>query len=337
MISTTLFRFQNFKNITSKLLYTFEISNGPIWCLKFHPCGNLTKKRIGVLAVTTAQQDVLIFSLPYLNGNNENKPTAVVELEPNVICRLANEVMLYQDNFLLQTTRVCWHFQKDLVNILAAGYVNGYVAIWNLSETDDENTLRFPHIVIQAHREAITSVDIKTGEDGKFFLLTATLGREIRLYSIEGCRYEELSVSQLPSRTLCAQLWSHWAGFLVGNDNAYALGCLINRQPFDFGRKNTILINIGQTIINMDINHWTNTVVFTTDSGDVLSATPHQLVSTDPKDRWRAFENTIISFTDFKRIPQEKGVPDEIGIIFNDLKVTKFIQVLNIYSKTLLP
>lgn len=265
--------------------------------------------------MTTAQQDVLIFSLPYLNSDR-----SVIKLEPIIICRLSDDIILHQDNFLLQTTRVCWHYQKGAVNVLVAGYVSGDVAIWNFEGKDDD-TLRYPDLIFQAHRASITAIDMKPGENGQYFLLTASLAREIKLFSVKNGRAEEISVCQPPSRTLCAQLWTHWAGYLYGNDNAYALGMVTNRQPLDFAKKHTVLMNVASSIIDIDINHWTNNVLFTTDAGDVLGVTPHQLLNTDPKDRWRAFDSLILSFTDFKRIPQASGGPDEIGIVFNDMKV----------------
>lgn len=271
--------------------------------------------------MTTSTQDVFIFSLPYLNSNN--KSPQVVMLEPNFICRLHEEPILYEDEFLMQVTRVCWHYQKNLLNYLAVGYVNGYVALWNFEgkQDDDEIQMRFPDIVIQAHRESITALDVKPGQNGQFFLLTSCNGREIKMYSIENCRYQEVTYSQPASRTLCAQLWSHWAGYVIGNDSAYAPGVLVMRQPFDFANKNTSLMSTGTSIIHMDIDHWTNTVIFTTDAGDVLTVCPHKLINTNPKDKWNAFGSAIESFTDYKKIPQSNGSPAEIGIVFADMKV----------------
>lgn len=247
---------------------------------------------------------------------------AVIELNPNIVCRLSEDIILYQDRFLLQATRLNWYYEKDRVNALAVGYVTGYVAIWNFEGREDEGDLRYPDIIIQAHRETITSIDMKPGGvDGQYFLLTSCLGREIKLFSIKGCKYEELTVSQPSSRILCAQMWRHWAGYVNGNDISFTLGFITHRQPFDFGRKNTLFMNLPSSIVSIDINHWTNTVLFTTDAGDVISVTPHQLISTDPKDRWNAFESTIISFTDIKRIPQKNQAPDELGIVFNDMRV----------------
>lgn len=296
----------------------FNIDDGPIWSIKFHPCGHPTDSRIGILAVTTANQKVLIFSLPYLNENHGSP--LVVTLEPNIVCKLSKESISYQDKLLLQTTRICWHYQKDSINTLAAGFVDGLIAFWNFDE-NSENAVIFPDMFIKAHSEAISVLDMKVGNRGEILLLTSSCGREVKLFSIENNQYKEIAITQPSSRTLCGLLWAHWPAFLIGNDSAYALGVLLSKQPFDFGTKNTIMIQLGPTINSMDVNHWTSTVICCTESGDLISATPHQLVKTDPKDRWTAFQTTILSFTDFKRVPQGKNKPDEIGIVFSDMKV----------------
>lgn len=289
--------------------------------MRFHPCGHPTDERIGVLAVTTAQQDALVFTLPYLNSNSGSSP-AVLQLEPTFICRLAEEPILYQDAYLLQMTSACWHYQKGHYNMLVAGYVNGFVAIWNFEgKSENEDKVRHPDILIPAHHESVTAVDMKAGNSGQIYLLTACLGREIKLFSIENVQYQEVFITNPTSRTLCAQLFANWPSFVIGNDNAFALGVLVNRQPFDFGTKNTTLMNVNSTIIDLDVNQWTNTVILSTDAGDVLACTPHQLLNSNPKDKWHAYDGSVVSFTDYKKIPQSNGAPYEVGIVFADLKV----------------
>ncbi len=300
------------------MLYAFEISNGPIWDIKFHPSVSINKDKIGTLAVTTADQDILVFSLSH--GNTQK---GIYHIQPNIICKIADEKIICQDYFLLQATRISWCYNKSSSSVLTAGYVNGYVALWNLDEIEEADQV-LPNMVIQSHREAITAIDLKMGDNGKMFLLTASLGREIKLYVIFNGRYEEFAINYTPSRTTCAQFWNHWAAYISGNDSSYATGILTSRQPFDFATKNTHLMNANSTIISLDINHWTNTVVFTTDVGDVLSCTPNQLVNNNPKDKWMCFKNSILSFTDL-----EKDDSDKVGIIFNDIKVWKIYLLLS--------
>lgn len=301
------------------MLYAFTINEGPILSLKFHPCGFPSYERIGILAVTTSHQDVLVFSLPYLNNSK------VVAPEPFFICRLAEEAGLYHDNFLLQATRVNWHYQKNFNNILVAGYVNGYVALWNLKE--ESGMTKLPNIVIQAHHDSITSIDTKIGTNGQFFLLTTSLERVIKIYSIQKSHYEELAVFNPTSRTFCAQFLLNWPAIIIGNDSCYALGNLMLRQPFEFANRNITLMNAGSSIIDLDCCNWSTSILFTTDSGDVLGCHCRHLINNNSiKDRWQSFQNSIYSFTDYRKIStNSENSNDKFGLVFNDISVSQYI------------
>lgn len=298
------------------MLYAFTINDGPISSLKFHPCGSPSYERIGILAVTTSHQDVLVFSLPYLNNSK------VVAPEPIFICRLAEEAIFHHDNFLLQATRVNWHYQKNFCNVLVAGYVNGYVALWNMKEEESDVT-KLPNIVIQAHHDSITSIDTKVGANGQFFLLTASHERVIRVYSIHKSRYEEVAVFNPTSRTFCAQFLLNWPAFIIGNDSCYALGNLLLRQPFEFANRNITLMNAASSIIDLDSCNWSTSILFTSDNGDVVGChCKHLLNNNSIKDRWQSFRNSIYSFTDYTKISSCND-NDNYGLVFNDIIVSQ--------------
>lgn len=312
----SLFRFHNFNKVTSSLLYAFTINEGPISSIKFHPCGTPNYERIGTLAISTAHKDVLVYSLPYLNNSK------VVIPEPLFICRLANEEIFFQDNFLLQVTRVNWHYEKDFNNILIAGYVNGYVSLFKLNEKGDSVGTKLPILAIQAHHGPVAAIDTKICENGQFLLLTASLGREIKIFSIIKSRYEETATFQPSSRIFCAQFLLNWPAIVMGNDSGYNPGNIILRQPFEFGNKNIALMGVGSSIVTLDTCSWTSKILFATDGGDVLGCYNKQLMLNpkNSKDRWSYFQNSVFSFTDYRHINK---VSDEIGIVFNDIKVKR--------------
>lgn len=224
---------------------------------------------------------------------------------------------------MLQATRVNWHYQKNFNNILAAGYVNGYIALWNL-KGKQQSTTKLPNIVIQAHNDSITSIDTKVGTNGQFFLLTASLERIIKIYSIQKSHYEELAVFNPTSRTFCAQFLLNWPAFIIGNDSCYAPGNLMLRQPFEFANRNITLMNAGSSIIDLDSCNWSNSILFTTESGDVMGCHCKHLINNNSiKDRWQSFRNSIYSFTDYKIIPTSQNSNDKYGLIFNDIIVSQ--------------
>lgn len=306
-----IFRFKNFTD-TTKLSYVIIINEGPIWSIKFHPSESPIEKRIGLLAVSTANQSVLVYSLPYLS----NHKSIVLPLQPVFVCKLQQEDIFFKDEFLLQTSRVAWYQKNDCDSILAAGFINGLVGVWNISSQEHSETL-FPQFVFQAHLEPITALDFKVTTNKEFHLLTASLDRKIKFFTLDEVRYQEVADHYSVSRVLCAEWWMHWPGYLVGLDECFTFTSFFHRQPLEFGSRNTQLLGMDSSIIHLNINHWLNSVMVVTDAGDVIGCQPQQMLQMFPKDRWSYFNFNMHSSTDFQKISDS-----EIGIIFCDLKVS---------------
>lgn len=310
----------------------FSINDGPIWSIKFHPFVLSSENRIGLLAVTTANQDIYVFSLPYLKNDAEDvRKNLIISLEPSIICKLSEEINLHQEKYLMQACATNWYYRKDQMQLLAGGFVNGLVSIWNIDEDDvkasDSDTVEMlPFLVFQPHREAVTSIDFKSTIGSEIHVLTSSLERDIKVFTLDNNQIREIANYYSVSRNLCAQWFYHWPGYVVGNDGCFNAGSLSYRQPLEFGMRNLGLIQTTSSVIDLDINHWLNYVIFVTDSGDILGTNPSQMMSTNPKDRWQYFANTVLTFTDAVKIESKSSSVDgenidEYGIIFNDIKV----------------
>jgi hypothetical protein len=316
-------RFSSFEDVSS-LLYMFAIADGPIWSIRFHPFVIASDDRIGLLAVSTANQNVYVFSLPYLkHGNDESNRNLVISLEPSIICKLSDQCILYQDKYMMQVSTVCWCYRKDEIQLLAAGYVNGLVAIWRIEDTDVTSTEKapislLPHLVFQPHGEIVTSIDFKGSVETEILMLTTSMDRETKIFVIEDGQYQEVASHYGSSRNTCAEWSMHWPGFLYGNDNCFFFAGLSYRQPIEFATRNMQLLQCFSSIMDLNINHWLNFAIFVCDSGDVFASNPSQLIHSYPKDKWKFFGNTVLAYTDVVKLDESSG---ECGIIFNDVKV----------------
>lgn len=311
-------RFQGFED-TSKLCYVIIINDGPIWSIKFHPSESSIDKRIGLLAVATANQNVLVYSLPYLN----NAKSIVLPLKPSLVCQLDFEDNFFNDEFLLQATRVAWSQKSGCDSVLAAGYVSGLVGVWNISRheysNEKANNTLYPHHVIQAHLEPITALDFRTKAGSEFQLLTASLDRRLKVYTFDEVHYCEIANYYSPSRVLCAEWWMHWPGYLMGIDDCFTYSSFNYRQPLEFGIRNYSLLAMSSSITDISVNNWLNMAMFVTDAGDVIGCQPDQLMQFNVKEKWKwsYFKHQMLSSTDFNKISDS-----EINIVFGDFKVS---------------
>lgn len=300
------------------------IDDGPVWSVKFHPNESSGQKRIGLLAVTTANQKILIYSMPYLKSD---KPS-VLSLQPNIICKLQQDNVLFNDEFLLQAVKLAWYQKSGEDSVLAAGFINGIVGVWNISRHEysesTEKNIIYPQHAIQAHYEPVTVLDFKTTDGNEFHLLTSSGDRKLKVFTFDEISYRELASHYSQSRILCAEWWMHWPGYLFGIDDCYTVGSLNYRQPLEFGSRNSNMMNSNSPVTDLSINHWLNVALFVTDSGDVIGCNPKQMLNVNPKDRWAYYRFNVHSYTDYNKIITNDV--EEVGIVFGDFKVSSSIK-----------
>lgn len=314
----------NFKGFANspKLCYVIVVNDGPIWAIKFHPCKSSIEKRIGLLAVTTSNQSVIIYSLPYLN----HEKSIILPIQPKIVCKLEEDVVLFQDAYLMQATKTAWYQKKSQDTILAAGFISGLLAIWNLSSEEflsgEGEAILYPHHVLQAHLEPITVLDFKATTGSHFHMLTASSDRKIKVYTLDEFRCQESASYYAESRVQCGEWLMHWPGYFIGFDECFITSKIMYRQPFEFGMRYQTLLSFDATIVHMNVNHYLNKVVFVTDTGDVIECQPGQLMlQSFPKDNLSYFNFKLICSNDISKIVSESDV-EENGIIFGDYKVS---------------
>ncbi|CAO1419358.1 unnamed protein product [Diamesa tonsa] len=316
-----IFQFNNL-NINSdkdknccNLMYAFIVDDGPVWSVKFCPTGAPSPQRIGLIAVSTAIGDVLIYSLP----NVLKASPSLLHLEASVVCKLKDD-MIFNDIFN-QACQLTW-FHNSKTNLLTAGFLDGTVAIWDMNnmkslKKEVTSNVIYPSSVAPAHIERITALDIRSTDDA-IYLITTGLDRKVRTFCMTDTNVlYEVSNYQCKSRLFCAKWWHNWPSMLLGEDDCFTPNSLFMRNPYEFAYRYHSFYAFPGCVIDMTINHYQNTAMFVTDSGDVVGYEAQQLLTcTDAK--YKEKELKFHSFADFSKITS--GAADEIGVIFCDLK-----------------
>lgn len=239
-------------------------------------------------------------------------------LEPNFVCKLSAGDIFFNDEFLLQVSKVNWFHSKATGTILAGGFINGYVAIWNLCEDEDKVTL--PTHVMQPHLDRVTSLDFKALTGSEVLLLTTSVDRKLKVFNFNGTRCLEIASHYSVSRVLSAEWWWHWPSYLIGFDNCFTAVPLVHRQPLEFAIRNSNLLTMEASVLSMSVNHWLNFALVVTESGDVVGCRPEQMLHYITKTKWTSHNFSMFGSTDFQKIQSQGN--EEVGIVFADFKVS---------------
>lgn len=132
--------------------------------------------------------------------------------------------------------------------------------------------------VIQAHLGCVTAIDFHFVDQQKL-LMTCSLDRRMKVFSIAGILPVEVSNHVCKSSILCAEWWSHWTSFVLGTDICFSLGFPnMITQPHDIVFKTQNVINSDSSVMDLSLNNWLNTVLMVSESGDVFGFKMPQLV-----------------------------------------------------------
>ena len=260
------------------LMYAFIVDDGPVWSVKFCPTGAPSSQRIGLIAVSTAIGDVLIYSLP----NVLKASPSLLQLEASVVCKLKDE-MIFNDIFN-QACQLTWFHNSNNINLLTAGFLDGTVAIWDMNnmkslKKEVTSNVIYPSSVVPAHIERITALDIRSTDDA-IYLITTGLDRKVRTFCMtETNVLYEVSNYQCKSRLFCAKWWHNWPSMLLGEDDCFTPNSLFMRNPYEMAYRYHSFFAFPGSVIDMTINHYQNTAMFVTDSGDVLGYDAPQLLT----------------------------------------------------------
>lgn len=258
--------------------------------MKFCPsgCYNSTDgrdefNRLGLLAATGSDGDVYIFSLDknydHLISNNHR----VIHLKPvlRLTLSLMDEVSScqYEGN---SAVKLSWSKSKNH-SMIAAGYSNGAVGVWNLNSkspllTGTKGGCRalLPVRRIFIPDSCITAVDLHHAEDSRY-LLVCNADRKVLVYDLH-TEYLPVEVCSVNARSkVTAACWNtHFPVIALAFDDVYAIDrcALTIHQTREIGVRLCPLYTFTAEATDMSGSDWLSNYVIGTDGGDVLCHQP---------------------------------------------------------------
>lgn len=257
-------------------LYSIAIDNGPIWDMKFCPSGGYNDTdRLGLLACTSLSHKIYIYALPLPDN---------VKKDSDEVLMLKLDASLILDSGITDRSafscKLSWSRYKNH-SLLAAGFSNGFVSLWNLdlrssllSKRTSEGSLLLPFNTFVAHQEAITCLVLHRSSNADY-LLTGSKDRRLRVFQLnDDTPSVEIFCLKCPSRVSAAEWPANWIAFFYSCDSEYTFqrSELKLKNPNELGpiMDYGSLSNITSSITDVAVNEWTDNIYFGSIAGDVL-------------------------------------------------------------------
>ncbi|OXU30089.1 hypothetical protein TSAR_004178 [Trichomalopsis sarcophagae] len=327
---------------TPKLAYAIAHEGGTVWCLEWCPSGcyqhedlpgcieNNTPNKMGLLAAGCTDGCVRIYSLVFpediTKENSENIENSdkypIYNTEPALIL-VVNKDMYDNKKQNWQVTKLSWSKEKNH-NIIAAGFSNGYVALWNLAlkspllKSKKGNTVYLhPYRHFFAHHHAISMVHL-IPQDNKRFLATASLDRLYKLWDLEDVTNPKNSFKK--SFVTDGAWLNHWCLAFVTYDDALSMGhnysyCLPLR---DYTYKYFNIFPTNSPSFSISTSDYGNSIANGTLAGEILAIFPQQLIyirdmeKTLPRKRFISMISTA-ELVDFQKLKEEDKEKDKVS------------------------
>ncbi|KXJ82622.1 hypothetical protein RP20_CCG012679 [Aedes albopictus] len=277
-------------NSKPTLMYSIACDFGPIWALKFCPSGCYNSKnagddyeRLGLLAAAGSDGNVHIFSLGRSYEHLISNSCRVVKMPPvlKLTLSMTDESCCsqYESHSVV---KLSWSKSKNH-SILAAGYSNGTVAVWNLTTTSPLLTGMKDNVraMLPVHKvfipdSCVTAVDLHYTDDARY-LLVCNADRKVVVYDLD-TGYLPMEVCSLNARSkVTTACWNtHFPLITMAFDDVYAIDrcALTFHQPREIGLRLHPLYTFTAEATDMSSSDHLSTHVIGTDGGDVLSHKP---------------------------------------------------------------
>lgn len=283
-------------------IYSIAIDNGPIYDMKFCPSGGYNETdRLGLLACTSLSGKIYIYALPLPKNVAKEKDdnSVMIKLDPSLILDSGISV---QNIF---GCKISWSRNKNH-SLVAAGFSNGFVALWKLDtqsallrKQTSEGVILTPHLTFVAHQEAITCLVFHHSSTSDY-LLTGSHDRRLKIFQLnDDTQYLEIFCLKCPSRVSCGEWPANWIAFFYSCDSEFSFqrSELKLKNPnelgpvLDYGS----LCNISSSITDVAVNEWTDVIFYGSSAGDVLgSYRPNYLLTTGSEKSIERYVSRII-------------------------------------------
>lgn len=299
-----------------ELSYAIAHNGGTIWCMEWCPSGcyqnseNSNKMRLGLLAAACSDGFVHVYSLPFpeeLQASCREKNQLPVYRANPVQLLVVNIALTEKEKQTCQCTKLSWT-KENGHNILAAGFSNGYIALWNLGtkspflrkqqgNTTIINSFRY----FFAHHHSVSMISmIPYGE--KRFLVSAGIDRYYKVWDLEQTNCVECMTTR--GFTVDGAWINNWPCSVLGYDDALGLSHtnsqLVSLREHSY--KFFPILATNSPTYGIGVSDLANAVAQGSLAGEIVAIFPNQILYKDlenylNKKRWLC---SYVEVTDFK-------------------------------------
>ncbi|CAG5928423.1 unnamed protein product [Menidia menidia] len=276
------------------LAYGLALDKGFIWHLKWCPTGgweppDSARKapllpRLGLLAVATSSGVVSVYSLPHPDAllphaEKRGEGPPIYKAQAVVTLKLGS-IRAPRHQRSGQVLSLDWLPQKPH-NIIAAGFYDGSVGLWDLStksallrvrEPDRSMTL-LPFRCLQAHDHAVLALAFCPAS--RHLLTTAGEDRFVKTWDLRRPCDPITAQKRNLSTEICWPL--NAPGLLITEDCAFATRCSLGVHYFDHHMRSYFPIIRSTTVWSISYSEWLHCVVSSDASGEVIFAIMPQM------------------------------------------------------------
>ncbi|KAF7994850.1 hypothetical protein HCN44_004322 [Aphidius gifuensis] len=305
--------------------YILAHENGTVWSMEWCPSGTYEmNKTMGLLATGSSDGCVHIYSLPFPETLEKTTNNPPVFMSPPVMTLHINQDLENATNRNWQCLKISWS-KTNGHNIIAAGFSNGYVALWDLSMKSSlllsnikGKTIHldaFRHFYAHAH--AVMHVQI-IPIDGERYIATVGMDRETKTWDIEDISAPMDSMKK--GVAVNGAYITHWPALFTSYDDALGLGhtqtymAVVREASLHGEQRVTPLLPTNSPCYGIATSDWANGVCHSTLAGDITALFPGQLLYVKDFDklsrkRWLV---TSIETVDFNKLNGDAKVDDNI-------------------------
>ncbi|XP_034244212.1 general transcription factor 3C polypeptide 2 [Thrips palmi] len=262
---------------------------GTVWSMAWCPSGaydyetkfsqndNEYYRRMGLLAAACSNGNVYVLSIPFpdeLKSHEQDEALPIYQCKPS---------LTLTTNFTepSQCTRVTW-YQGQGHGLIAAGYCNGMVAIWDLLTLppllwDPQQRTLKPFQCFQAHLTVVSALSFNPEYDGRFFM-TGSHDRGVKFWDME-----DLSAPMTHHRRgyVTDGVWLNlWISSITSYDDAFQHEHTNSTlHPVrDFGYKPYPLLTQNSVAWCLSYNEWINATAQGSEAGEIVVTFSGQLM-----------------------------------------------------------
>nr|XP_046228665.1 general transcription factor 3C polypeptide 2 isoform X2 [Scatophagus argus] len=315
------------------LAYGLAQDKGFIWQLKWCPAGGWEPPscgrkapflpRLGLLAVATSTGVVTIYSLPHpdaLHSSNKQDKSASQQLPvyqaQGVLTLKLGSFKAARDERSGQVLSMDWLPVKPH-NIMAIGFYDGVVGLWDLSSKStllrvrepDKSLSLLPYRCLVAHDHAVRALAFCPAS--RYLLVTAGEDRLVKTWDLRRLYSPVTVLKRFLTNEVCWPL--NAPGYMLAQENAYAAIGSHGIHYFDLNLRSYFAVPRTGTMWSISYTDWLNSVVTSDVLGEVILAMLPQIcyspqyVKRTLERRFPVYLTSLVPYDTNKEEDQQQG------------------------------